>query len=130
MRIGIDSYGLLPLGLAPMEILGWAVEHGAGGVQFSGLSQEEGRQVDEVYLKDMAGFAAENHLYLEWGSGQHIPLGMETWQKKNIFESNRKAAAQASLLGTRVVRSCSGGLMRWRADSPSTEALLAVTAET
>jgi sugar phosphate isomerase/epimerase len=130
MRIGIDSYGLLPLGLAPMEILGWAVEHGAGGVQFSGLSQEEGRQVDEVYLKDMAGFAAENHLYLEWGGGQHIPLDMETWQKKNLFESNRKAAAQASLLGTRVVRSCSGGLMRWRADSPSTEALLAVTAET
>ncbi len=129
MRVGIDSYSLLPLGLDPMENLRWALEHGAQGVQFSGLREEEGKEVDEAYLKDMARFAADNDLYLEWGGGQHIPLDMLTWQKKDIFEANRKAAAQASLLGTRVVRSCSGGLMRWNTDNPSTEALLAVTAE-
>jgi sugar phosphate isomerase/epimerase len=129
MRIGIDSYGLLPLGLDPMENLHWALDHGSQGVQFSGLREEDEKKTDEAYLKEMARFAAENDLYLEWGGGQHIPLDMLTWQKKDIFEANRKAAGQASLLGTRVVRSCSGGLMRWSADSPSTEALLAVTAE-
>jgi sugar phosphate isomerase/epimerase len=97
-------------------------------VQFSGLSEEEGKMVDEGYLREMARFAADNGLYLEWGGGRHVPMDMSTWQKKDIFESNRKAAAQASLLGTRVVRSCSGGLMRWDPGSPSTEALLSVTA--
>jgi sugar phosphate isomerase/epimerase len=130
MRVGIDSYGLLPMGLNPMEVLDWALGHGAEGVQFSGLGVEEGRRVDDAYLADMARFAAENGLYLEWGGGRHIPLNMETWEEEDIFASNRKAAAQASQLGTRVVRSCSGGLMRWSPDSPSTEALLALTAET
>mgnify|MGYP001828200398 CR=1 FL=1 len=129
MRVGIDSYGLLPLGLNPMEILDWAREHGAEGVQFSGLSEEEQKHVDDAYLGDLARFAAQNGLYLEWGGGRHIPLDMDTWQPADIFASNRKAAAQASRLGTRVVRSCSGGLMRWSGDSPSTEALLALTAE-
>ncbi len=129
MRVGIDSYGILPLGLDPIAVLQWALTQGALGVQFSGLSEEEGKMVDEGYLREMARFAADNGLYLEWGGGRHVPMDMSTWQNKDIFESNRKAAEQASLLGIRVVRSCSGGLMRWDPDSPSTEALLAVTAE-
>ncbi len=102
----------------------WAKENGAQGVQFSGLREEEMHLVDKAYLQEMAGYASEFDLYLEWGGGQHIPLDMTTWQQKNIFEINRKAAQQAELLGTRVIRSCSGGLMRWQEDSPSTETLL------
>ncbi len=128
MRIGIDSYGLLPLGLAPMDVLRWALDHGAEGVQFSGLSEEEGKCVDGAYLDDMAMFAAEHDLYLEWGGGRHIPLNMGTWQSEDIFAPNQNAAVQASRLGTRVVRSCSGGMMRWSATSPSTEALLELAA--
>lgn len=124
MRVGIDSYSILPLGLKPLEVLEWAREHGAEGVQFSGLSREEQAFVDDAYLKDMSGFAAEHGLYLEWGGGQHIPRDMQAWDPKDIVEVNRKAAGQASVLGTRVVRSCSGGLMRWDPESPSTELFL------
>ena len=124
MRIGIDSYCLLPLQLTPLDTLQWAKENGAQGVQFSGLREGEIGLVDEAYLKDMARFALEFGLYLEWGGGQHIPLDMSTWQQKDIFEINLRAAQQAELLGTRVIRSCSGGLMRWQEDSPDTQTLL------
>jgi sugar phosphate isomerase/epimerase len=124
MRVGIDSYSVLPLGLKPLEVLQWALEHGAEGVQFSGLSGDEQEWVDEAYLRDMSRFAKEHGLYLEWGGGQHIPLDMQTWEKKDIFEINRRAAVQASILDTRIVRSCSGGLMRWSRESPSTELFL------
>jgi hypothetical protein len=56
-RIGIDSYGLEPLGLNPLELLDWAHRHGAEGVQFSGLNPEVKRSVDNAYLKDLAGRA-------------------------------------------------------------------------
>ena len=124
MRVGIDSYSILPLGLKPLEVLDWAREHGAEGVQFSGLSREEQGWVDDAYLKDLSGCAAEHGLYLEWGGGQHLPRDMQTWETRDIIEANQRAAAQASLLGTRIVRSCSGGLMRWDPESPSTELFL------
>lgn len=124
LRIGIDNYGLHPLRLSPLEILRWAKDNGAEGVHFSGLSQEDGKKIDEAYLKDLAQYAASNNLYLEWGGGQHIPFEMDTWKKKEIFTINRKAADEAAALGTRIVRSCSGGLMRWKPESPSTETLL------
>jgi sugar phosphate isomerase/epimerase len=54
---------------------------------------------------------------------------METWEKKDIFEVNRKAAREAAVLGTNIIRSCSGGLMRWSPDSPSTETLLEAMAD-
>ncbi|UCC41496.1 MAG: sugar phosphate isomerase/epimerase [Candidatus Aminicenantes bacterium] len=123
-HIGVDSYGLSPLNLAPMELLEWAKNNRAEGVQFSGLSPEESQKIDEAYLKDLAQYAASSSLYLEWGGGQHIPFDMDTWERKEIFEINRKAAQEAVILGTHVIRSCSGGLMRWSADSPSTEVLL------
>jgi len=124
MRIGIDSYAILPLGKAPLDTLCWAAAHGAEGVQFSGLNAEEMRLVDDAYLQDLAGFASDHDLYLEWGGGQHIPMDMQTWRKKDIMEPNRRAAVQAARLGARVVRSCSGGLMRWQEDSPDTATFL------
>ena len=122
--IGIDNYGLFPLGLAPVEVLEWARDNGALGVQFSGLSREEEKTVDDAYLKNLAQYAEEHGLYLEWGGGQHIPFDTQTWNRKDILAVNQKAAKQAAVLGTRVVRSCSGGLIRWQEQSPKTETLL------
>lgn len=124
MRVGIDSYGLYPLKLSPLEILKWARENGAQGVQFSGLFPEQRPLVDPSYLREMSGYARENKLYLEWGGGQHIPYDTVTWKKKDIDGVNRQAAERAADLGTRIVRTSSGGLIRWRDDSPPTETLL------
>jgi len=128
LRIGVDNYGLQPLNLSPLEILKWAEENGAEGVHFSGLNSEERKKVDAGYLKDLAQYASSRKLYLEWGGGEHIPFDTNSWEKKDIFEVNRKAAEEAAILGTRIVRSCSAGLMRWRPESPSTETLLQETA--
>ena len=128
MRIGIDNYGLHPLGLNAMETLRWALAHGAQGVQFSGLDSDERKRVDAAYLKDLSQFASDNGLYIEWGGGQHIPLDMSTWKPKDIFEINRRSAEQAAVLRTRIVRSCSAGLMRWNPENPKTEWILEQTA--
>jgi sugar phosphate isomerase/epimerase len=127
-RVGIDNYGLHPLGLTPLETLAWAHAHGAQGVQFSGLAPEEQARLDRAALRDLAQYARDHDLYLEWGGAQHVPRDLTTWQPKEIDAVNRRAAAQAAALGTRVVRSCSGGLMRWSEESPPTEVLLAETA--
>jgi sugar phosphate isomerase/epimerase len=124
IAIGIDNYCLHPLQLAPMEVLEWAERNGAEGVQFSGLDPVAAEKVDETYLKDLSGYASEKGLYLEWGGAQHIPFDMKTWQKKDITAINTKVAEQAALIGTSIVRSCSGGLMRWDPQSPMTETLL------
>ena|GEM_PF-193169 len=128
LRIGIDTYGLLPLGLAPLDLLAWACEHGAEGVQFSGLTEEEKTLVDSGYLAEMRAFCESENLYLEWGGASHIPRDMQSWAPADTFAVNRRAAEQAAVLGTRVVRSCSGGLMRWDPASPETDVLLAETA--
>jgi sugar phosphate isomerase/epimerase len=128
-RIGLDNYGLFPLELDAFQILQWAKDNGAEGVQFSGLPPEESRSMDAARLKDLSQFASENDLYLEWGGGQHIPFDMRTWAKKDIFEVNRKAAKEAGILGTRIIRSCSGGLLRWDSGNPKTATLLEETAK-
>jgi sugar phosphate isomerase/epimerase len=127
-RIGLDSYGLHPLQLDPMQLMRWAKDHGADGVHFSGLETRDQACVDTAYLLDLAAFAKENGMYLEWGGAQHIPRDTASWAKKELLELNRGAVAQAATLGARVVRSCSGGLMRWQPDSPMTETLLEETA--
>lgn len=129
MKVGIDNYGLLPLGLTPMEVLVWAKEHNADGVQFSGLTTAESKKLDQAHLQDLRKFAAAHDLYLEWGGGQHIPLDMTSWKKKDIMPGNRQAAEAAAVLGTRIVRSCSGGLMRWDRKSPTTDEFLQVMAQ-
>jgi sugar phosphate isomerase/epimerase len=124
MAIGIDNYCLHPLHLTPLEVLEWAERNGAEGVQFSGLYPEHAELVDEAYLKGLSGYASDKGLYLEWGGAQHIPFDLKTWQKKDIAAINKKVAKQAALIGTSIVRSCSGGLMRWDPQSPMTETLL------
>jgi sugar phosphate isomerase/epimerase len=127
-RVGMDSYDLYPLGLDPLQTLRWAKGHGAEGVQFSGLESRFQAIADRAYLRDLAAYARENGLYLEWGGSQHIPREPGTWAKKELLAINRAAAEQAAALDTRIVRSCSGGLMRWQPDSPMTETLLRETA--
>lgn len=124
MSIGIDNYCLHPLSLSPLEVLKWAEENGAEGLQFSGLSPDDAKKVDEAYLKDLASYGTDKNLYLEWGGAQHIPFDLKTWEKKDIMGINQKVAEQAAILGTPIVRSCSGGLMRWDPKSPMTETLL------
>ena len=122
--VGIDNYSVFPLKLNPLEILDWAKKNGAEGVSFSGLLPEDQKIINKTYLQELAQFAEENNLYLEWGGAQHIPRDMSSWDKKEIFENNERAAKEAEILGVRIIRSCSGGLMRWNADSPMTETLL------
>lgn len=120
-KVGIDSYSLGPLNLSPFELLDWALINEAQGVQFSETPVEAG---DPGFLRELAEYARRNGLYLEWGGGQHVPFDLSTGAPKDIAAGNRRAAEQAALVGARTVRSCSGGLMRWRDDLPSTETLL------
>lgn len=123
-RIGIDNYGLFPLNLSPLETLRWAKDHGAEGVAYSGLDDVTRNQFDCKKVQELKAFAQANNLYLEWGNGQHVPRNLVTWEKKDLFNHNRIAAEEAQALGTRIVRSCSGGLMRWKPDSIPTKQLL------
>lgn len=127
-RVGLDNYGLFPLALSPLDTLRWADAHRADGVAFSGLTEQQQAQIGPGTLADLRTFAADHDLYLEWGGGQHIPRDMTSWAPRDIFAINRRAAREAQQLGTRVVRSCSGGLMRWNDSSPPTEDLLRETA--
>jgi sugar phosphate isomerase/epimerase len=127
-RVGLDNYGLFPLELSPLDTLKWAVAHRADGVAFSGLTDRQQADIGPGSLADLRMFAADHDLYLEWGGGQHIPRDMTTWASKDLFAVNRRAAQEAQQLGTRVVRSCSGGLMRWNDASPPTDVLLRDTA--
>ena len=129
LKVGIDNYSLQPLEMEPLEVLNWAGENGAEGVQFSGLEPRITRKVNRAYLEDLREYAASEGLYLEWGGGQHIPRDMTNWGKKDLSEVNRRAAEEAAALGTRIIRSCSGGLMRWNPESPKTEILLTETAD-
>jgi len=129
LRVGIDNYGLHPLKLSPLETLEWADAHGAEGVQFSGISAEEGHPLDSAALDDIRDFARSAGLYLEWGGGRHIPFDLESGRPLDIFSLNLRAAEEARRLETQVIRSCSGGLMRWNADSPSTDTYIRAMAE-
>jgi sugar phosphate isomerase/epimerase len=124
LKIGIDNYGLYPLGLNLLETMQWAKNNGAEGVQFSGLMLEKGETVSAEELRDIKKFAVDNSMYVEWGGGQHVPFDTAKWEKKDIFTVNKKAVEEAEILGTRIVRSCSGGLFRWDLKSPATELLL------
>jgi sugar phosphate isomerase/epimerase len=120
-KVGIDSYSLKSLDLDPFELLDWATINEAEGVQFSETPAQAG---DKSFLRELSQYAAQNDLYLEWGGGEHIPFDIATGQAKNIAGINEKAAEQASLMGVRTIRSCSGGLMRWKKGAPPTETYL------
>ena len=123
-RVGIDSYCLSPLELSPFGVLEWASAHGAEGVQFSELHMPPGRDVDGAFLAELAAEARGRGMYLEWGGGQHIPFDTLTWEPRDVRVICETAARQARCVGADVVRSCSGGLMRWTDDAPPTEDLL------
>lgn len=127
-KVGIDSYSLKPLDLSPFELLEWAIINEADGVQFSERNLPPSPAPDKALLEDLRSYAAENGLYLEWGGGEHVPLDLATGQRKDILTVNKRAAAEACLLGAGSVRSCSGGLMRWKKGPPPTEELLRLTA--
>lgn len=128
-KVGIDSYSLKPLKLSAFELLDWVIMNEADGAQFSEVNLGPGQELDKGFLKELAEYASENGLYLEWGGGEHIPVDLATKKPKDIFASNKKAAEQARALGANSIRSCSGGLMRWKKEPPSTEELLALMAK-
>jgi sugar phosphate isomerase/epimerase len=128
LKVGVDSYSLKPLDLTPFELLEWAVMNGADGVQFSEVNVPPGTAVDKIFLQELRSYAGENGLYIEWGGGLHIPLDLATGRPRDILAVNRKAAGEASQVGSPTVRSCSGGLMRWRKESPSTDEFLRLMA--
>jgi sugar phosphate isomerase/epimerase len=128
-RVGMDNYGLFPLDLSPLDTLRWAFAHGSDGVSFSGLAPAWQDRMEALSLEDLRAFAGDHGLYLEWGGAQHVPRDMTSWARKDLFEINRRAAREAVAIGATVVRSCSGGLMRWDAGNPPTEVLLRDTAE-
>ncbi|MBD3290475.1 TIM barrel protein, partial [candidate division KSB1 bacterium] len=127
-KVGIDNYSLKPLHLNPLEILKWAEDNGAEGVSFSKIPPDQSDIVDKSYLKELSQYAGEHDLYLEWGGAEHIPRDLNSWRIKDIFKINQQVAEQAAILDVRIVRSCSGGLMRWNDSSPMTETLLRETA--
>lgn len=128
-RVGLDSYGLYPLGLSPIRTLEWAAARGAEGVSFSGLTPDWQGRMDAAALAAIREAADDFGMYLEWGGAQHIPRDMTSWARTDLFEINHRAAREAAALGTPIVRSCSGGLMRWNAANPPTETLLRESAE-
>jgi sugar phosphate isomerase/epimerase len=126
-KVGVDSYSLKPLGLDPFETLDWAIINGADGVQFSEAPREAS---DKSFFRELADTAAQNGLYLEWGGGEHVPFDLKTGIPKDILPGNERAVQQAVALGATTIRSCSGGLMRWRKDLPATDTLLRESART
>jgi 3-oxoisoapionate decarboxylase len=125
---GIDNYCLYPLKLMPLEMIRWAHENGAEGVAFSGYDDEARELFTSSYLRDTKDLADDLGLYIEWGNGQHVPMDLTSFAPKEIYNSNRRAVGEAYGLGINIVRSCSGGLMRWQRESPPTEQLLRDTA--
>ena len=123
-RIGIDSYCLSPLRWDPFGMLEKVAEWGGEGVQFSEIHLPPGRSADKGFLEELAVEARERGMYLEWGGGQHVPFDTTTWDPKDLAPGNRKASEEASILGTKVIRSCSGGFFRWHDAAPATEDLL------
>jgi 3-oxoisoapionate decarboxylase len=123
-RFGIDNYGLFPMNPDPLQTMQWAMDHGAEGVAFSGLDDASREKFDNKKLQELKSFANDHNLYLEWGNGQHIPRDLSTWEKKDLFNHNLRAAGEAKALGVKLVRSCSGGRMRWNPKSLPTEQLL------
>jgi sugar phosphate isomerase/epimerase len=128
LKAGLDNYCLFQKGLMPMEMVKWAYDNGAEGVAFSGYSDSDRENFTSSYLRDVKDMANDLGLYLEWGCGQHVPMDLESFKPKEIYISNRRSVGEACGLGASIIRSCSGGLMRWKKNSPPTSRMLKETA--
>jgi len=120
MKVGIDNYGLFPLRLSALETLKWAVKNGAEGVAFSGIENRPLKKYSPEFLKEIHSYASDHQLYIEWGGGQHLAWDTNQMKERNISKMNRIVAEEAAELDVHLVRSCSGGLMRWHADGLDT----------
>jgi len=128
LKAGLDNYCLFQKGFMPIEAVQWAYDNGAEGVAFSGYAAGTRERFTSSYLRDVKNKANDLGLYLEWGCGQHVPIDLETFKPMDIYISNRRAVGEACGLGAGIIRSCSGGLMRWKKGSPATGTLLKETA--
>ncbi len=126
LPVGIDSYSLVCENLNSFQILDWTAEHGGDGVQFTSVPElgTSDNQVDSGFLRELGEHARSRKMYLEWGLASHVPFSLADGSPQPVLESIRLAAEQAEILGVSVVRSCSGGLMRWSNHLPPTEAML------
>ena len=124
MKAGFDNYCLYPLNLLPHELLKWGAKNGAEGVAFSGFSDVIREKFNTSYLHDVRQLAKDLNLYLEWGNGQHVPMDLSSFSSKEILKSNKRAVNEAYKLEARIIRSCSGGLMRWNRNAPDTMVFL------
>jgi sugar phosphate isomerase/epimerase len=126
-KVGIDDRTLEPLGLSPFETLDWAIMNEADGVQFSGGG---GPAPDRSFLRELAQYAEENRLYLEWGGGEYIPFDTASGRPGDVAVVNRVAAEQARALGVDTVRASFAGPKRWEPGSVSAEEGLRLAART
>ena len=124
-RVGIDGRTLGPLGLSPFETLDWAVMNEAEGVQFS---TGAGPDPDRSFLKELAQYAEENRLYLEWGGAEYDPLDPVTGRPRDIAPVNRVAAEQARAMGVDTVRAAASGPKRWEKGAGAVEERLRLAA--
>jgi sugar phosphate isomerase/epimerase len=124
-KIGIDDRTLGPLGLSPFETLDWAIMNEAEGVQFSGGASPA---PDRSFLRELAQYAEENRLYLEWGGGEYIPLDPASGRPRDVTAVNRAAAEQARALGLDTVRASYAGPKRWQPGSRPAEECLRLAA--
>lgn len=126
-KTGIDSQSLYPLNLKPHEVLQWAHRNGAEGVHFSILPEPQKDDLTVSYLHDLGQMARDMGLYIEWGGGKHIPFNTGDWSTEDLMPVNMKAAGEAVAIGTKIIRSCSGRMVRANPSNPSTGTLLKAT---
>ena len=126
MPVGIDSYCLVSQDLNSFEILQWTKARGGAGVQFTALPEysEPGQEIDLGFLRELGEFARAENMYIEWGRARHIPFDLSSGCWQPVLDSIITAVLEAKELGATVVRSCSGGLMRWHNRLPATEVML------
>jgi 3-oxoisoapionate decarboxylase len=129
LKVGFDNYCLFPKNMMPFELVKWGIKNGAEGIAFSGFDESQREKFTTSYLHEVKQLASDNGFYLEWGNGQHVPMDLSTFSEKEIFMSNRKSVGEAYALDVNIIRSCSGGLMRWKKNSPSTDFLLHAAAK-
>ncbi|MBM3420731.1 MAG: sugar phosphate isomerase/epimerase, partial [Bacteroidetes bacterium] len=124
IRTGIANYSLHPLKLKPHEVLQWAHDAGAEGVLFSDLPHTDREAMTISYLHDLGQMARDLDMYIEWGNGHHIPFNMSNWSPVDILPLNLKVAGEARAIGTRVIRTCSEGMLRANPLNPHTPELI------